>query len=76
MTEDRIERLPLKTTPRDPSASKRAAYIRRTIEKARRWVRAISICASSPVVVFPAALPLTLRVSKLVFATRDVREDH
>jgi hypothetical protein len=29
-----------------------------------------------PVVVFPAALGLTLRVSDLVFATRDVREDH
>jgi hypothetical protein len=38
--------------------------------------RAMSIGASSPVVVFPVALGLTLRVSDLVFATRDVREDH
>jgi hypothetical protein len=39
MTEDRIERaLEDDYLSRDPSASKRAAYIRRTIEKARRWV--------------------------------------
>src|ERR1700758_4916326 len=39
MTEERIERaLEDDYLSRDPSASKRAAYIRRTIEKARRWV--------------------------------------
>jgi hypothetical protein len=39
MTEDRIERaLEDDYLSGDPSASKRAAYIRRTIEKARRWV--------------------------------------
>ena len=39
MTEDRIESaLDDDYLSRDPSASKRAAYIRRTIEKARRWV--------------------------------------
>jgi hypothetical protein len=39
MTEDRIERsLEDDYLSRDPSASKRAAYIRRTIEKAKRWV--------------------------------------
>jgi hypothetical protein len=39
MTEDRIERaLEDDYLSRDPSASKRAAYIRRTMEKARRWV--------------------------------------
>jgi hypothetical protein len=38
MTEDRIERaLDEEYLSRDPSPSKRAAYIRRTIEKARRW---------------------------------------
>jgi hypothetical protein len=36
----------------------------------------MSIGVSSPVVVFPVALGLTLRVSELVFATRAVREDH
>jgi hypothetical protein len=36
----------------------------------------MSMGALSPVVVFPAALGLTLRVFELVFATRDVREDH
>ena len=36
----------------------------------------MSIGGSSPVVVLPVALGLTLRVSDLVFATRDVREDH
>jgi hypothetical protein len=36
----------------------------------------MSMGTSSPVVVFPIALGLTLRVSELVFATRDVREDH
>ncbi|MCU1249655.1 MAG: hypothetical protein JWQ49_2684 [Edaphobacter sp.] len=35
----------------------------------------MSIGASSPV-VFPVALGLTLRVFELVFATRDVWEDH
>ena len=39
MTEDRIERaLEDDYLSRDPSTSKRAAYIRRTMEKARRWV--------------------------------------
>jgi hypothetical protein len=39
MTEDRIERaIEDDYLSRHPSASKRAAYIRRTIEKARRWV--------------------------------------
>ena len=38
MTEDRIERaLEDEYLSRDPSPSKRAAYIRRTMEKARRW---------------------------------------
>jgi hypothetical protein len=38
MTEDRIERaLDDDYLSRDPSTSKRAAYIRRTMEKARRW---------------------------------------
>ena len=38
MTEDRIERaLEDDYLSRDPSASKRAAYVRRTMEKARRW---------------------------------------
>jgi hypothetical protein len=38
MTEDRIERaLADDYLSRDPSPSKRAAYIRRTMEKARRW---------------------------------------
>jgi hypothetical protein len=38
MTEDRIERaLEEDYLSRDPSISKRAAYIRRTMEKARRW---------------------------------------
>ena len=38
MTEDRIERaLDDNYLSRDPSPSKRAAYIRRTMEKARRW---------------------------------------
>lgn len=38
MTEDRIERaLEDDYLSRDPSPSKRAAYIRRTVEKARRW---------------------------------------
>lgn len=36
----------------------------------------MSIGASRSVVVFPVALGLTLRVSKLVFATRNGREDH
>jgi RepB DNA-primase from phage plasmid len=39
MTDDRIERaLEYDYLSRDPSASKRVAYIRRTMEKARRWV--------------------------------------
>jgi len=39
MTEDRIEgALEDDYLSRDPSPSKRAAYIRRTMEKARRWV--------------------------------------
>jgi hypothetical protein len=38
MTEDRIERaIEDDYLSRDPSPSKRAAYIRRTMEKARRW---------------------------------------
>ena len=38
MTEDRIERaLEDDYLSRDPNTSKRAAYIRRTVEKARRW---------------------------------------
>jgi hypothetical protein len=38
MTEIRIERaLEDDYLSRDPSTSKRAAYIRRTMEKARRW---------------------------------------
>jgi hypothetical protein len=38
MTQDRIERaLEDDYLSRDPSPSKRAAYIRRTMEKARRW---------------------------------------
>ena len=38
MTEERIERaLNEEYLSRDPSPSKRAAYIRRTMEKARRW---------------------------------------
>jgi hypothetical protein len=38
MTEDRMERaLDEEYLSRDPSPSKRAAYIRRTMEKARRW---------------------------------------
>jgi hypothetical protein len=38
MSQDRIERaLEDHYLSRDPSASKRAAYIRRTMEKARRW---------------------------------------
>jgi hypothetical protein len=38
MTEERIERaLEDDYLSRDPSTSKRAAYIRRTMEKARRW---------------------------------------
>jgi hypothetical protein len=38
MTEDRIERaLEDDYLSRDPSTSKRAAYIRRTMDKARRW---------------------------------------
>jgi hypothetical protein len=39
MTEERIERaIEDDYLSRDPSVSKRAAYVRRTIEKARRWV--------------------------------------
>jgi hypothetical protein len=39
MTEDRIGRaLEDDYLSRDPSPTKRAAYIRRTMEKARRWV--------------------------------------
>ena len=39
VNEDWIERAPEDDyLSRDPSASKRAAYIRRTIEKARKWV--------------------------------------
>ena len=34
----------------------------------------MSIGASSPLVVFPVALGLTLRVSELAFATRAMRE--
>jgi len=38
MSEDRIERaIEDDYLSRDPSPSKRAAYIRRTMEKARRW---------------------------------------
>jgi hypothetical protein len=38
MTEDRIERsFEDDYLSRDPSPTKRAAYIRRTMEKARRW---------------------------------------
>ncbi len=38
MTEDRIEcALEGDYLSRDPSPSKRVAYIRRTIEKAKRW---------------------------------------
>ena len=38
LTEDRIERaLEDDYLSRDPSTSKRASYIRRTMEKARRW---------------------------------------
>jgi hypothetical protein len=38
MTENRIERAHEDDyLSRDPSISKRAAYIRRTMEKARRW---------------------------------------
>ena len=38
MTDDRIERaLKDNYLSRDPSPTKRAAYIRRTMEKARRW---------------------------------------
>ena len=38
MTEDRIERALVDDyLSRDPSPSKRAAYIRRTMERARRW---------------------------------------
>jgi len=38
MTDDRIERaLEDDYLSRDPSPSKRAAYIRKTMEKARRW---------------------------------------
>ena len=38
MSQDRIERaLEDDYLSRDPSTSKRAAYIRRTMEKARRW---------------------------------------
>jgi hypothetical protein len=38
MSQDRIERaLEDDYLSRDPSPSKRAAYIRRTMEKARRW---------------------------------------
>jgi hypothetical protein len=38
MTEDRIERaIEDDYLSRDPSPTKRAAYIRRTMEKARRW---------------------------------------
>jgi hypothetical protein len=40
MTEDRIERaLEDDYLSRDPSPSKRAAYIRRTMAKARRWAK-------------------------------------
>jgi hypothetical protein len=43
MTEDRIERsLEDDYLSRDPSTSKRAAYIRRTMEKARRWAERIA----------------------------------
>ena len=39
MSEDRIERaLEDDYLSRDPSPTKRAAYIRRTMEKARRWI--------------------------------------
>jgi hypothetical protein len=39
MTEDRIERaIEDHYLSRDPSLTKRAAYIRRTMEKAKRWV--------------------------------------
>jgi hypothetical protein len=39
MTEDRIERaIEDDYLSRDPSPTRRAAYIRRTMEKARRWV--------------------------------------
>jgi hypothetical protein len=38
MPEDQIERaLDDEYLSRDPNPSKRAAYIRRTMEKARRW---------------------------------------
>ena len=38
MSEDRIERaIEDDNLSRDPSPTKRAAYIRRTMEKARRW---------------------------------------
>jgi hypothetical protein len=48
VSEDRIERaLEDDYLSRDPNPSKRAAYIRRTMEKARRWA-SDNISASSP----------------------------
>ena len=54
MTEDRIERaLEDDYLSRDPSTSKRAAYIRENYGEGQEMGRAISIGASSPVVVLP-----------------------
>ena len=53
MTEDRIERsLEDDYLSRDPSATKRAAYIRRTMEKARSMNRTMSIGAVFALVRF------------------------
>jgi hypothetical protein len=50
--EDRIERaLEDDYLSRDPSISKRAAYIRRTMEKARKMGRAITSLLRPPVIV-------------------------
>jgi hypothetical protein len=64
MTENRIERaLEDDYLSRDPSTSKRAAYIRRTMEKARRWAERF--------VVRPIAALVAASQNKPMLALRD-----
>jgi hypothetical protein len=57
MTEDRIEHaLEDDYLSSDPSPSKRDAYIRRTMAKARGWARAISIRAAIELDILPPSL--------------------
>ena len=57
MTENRIERaLEDDYLSRDPSTSKRVAYIRRTMEKARRWAERSALVLEFPLSFFPVVL--------------------